>query len=98
MRDYYRIYKPQNYLFEGVGGEYYSKRSIQVILQKAKRKGGVHTLRHSYATHLLEAGTDIRIIQGLLGHNNLSTMVRYTHVSKRYTGNIQSPSDRLKLK
>ena len=101
MRAYYKTYKPTVYLFEGQKGVAYNVRSVQEILQKAKEKAGikkagsVHMLRHSYATHLMEAGTDIRIIQELLGHNSIRTTMRYTHVSKKEIGRIGSPLDKL---
>jgi site-specific recombinase XerD len=101
LRAYYLEYKPKNYLFEGQYGEQYSIRSAQQVfsnaLQKAKinKKTGIHGLRHSFATHLLEAGTDISFIQELLGHNDLKTTLRYTHVSKKTIKNIQSPLDKL---
>lgn len=103
LREYYKIYKPGNYLFEGAGGGIYSSRSLQMVLQRAKqaagikKQGSIHSLRHSYATHLLESGTDIRYIQELLGHNNLSTTLRYTHVSIKDLGRIESPLDKLDI-
>ncbi len=101
LREYYKEYKPATFLFEGQYGEAYSIRSAQSILQQAKqkagihKKGSIHMLRHSYATHLMEAGTDIRIIQELLGHNSITTTMRYTHVSKKDIGRIESPLDKL---
>jgi integrase/recombinase XerD len=102
LRDYVRCYKPKEYLFEGEDREAYSSRSAQRVLKEAKQKagiqkpGGIHLLRHSYATHLLEAGTDIRYIQAFLGHNSLKTTMLYTHVSKLKIETIRSPLDRLK--
>jgi site-specific recombinase XerD len=98
------VYKPKTYLFEGQNpGEHYSPRSIQIIFRRCKenlglkRKGGVHSLRHSFATHLLEGGTDIRVIQELLGHDSIKTTVRYTQVSVKNIIQVQSPLDRLGL-
>ena len=101
LRDYYKQYRPKEFLFEGQNGGPYSPRSMQLVLQEAKKrvkilkKGSMHSLRHSYATHLMEAGTDIRIIKELLGHNNIKTTMRYTHVSKQTIANIQSPLDKI---
>ena len=103
LRAYYKQYKPTEYLFEGERkGEPYSSRSAQQVIKQAKswagvrKKGSIHMLRHSFATHLLEGGTDIRYIQELLGHGNLKTTLRYTHVSKLKLERIISPADRLK--
>lgn len=101
LREYYKEYKPKVYLFEGMDGAKYSERSVQQVYSSAKqisnnkKTGGIHSMRHSFATHLLESGTDIRVIQELLGHNNLNTTVRYTHVCIKNISNLQSPLDRL---
>jgi integrase/recombinase XerD len=101
LRVYYTQFKPKEYLFEGADGGPYSVRSLQKVFQSAKqlsgnqKTGGIHSLRHSYATHLMENGTDIRIIQELLGHNSLRTTERYTHVSRKLISKIESPLDRL---
>lgn len=103
LRNYYRAYRPAEWLFEGQGGGQYSIRSVQQVFKDAKARagvkapGGIHAMRHSYATHLLESGTDIRFIKDLLGHNNLGTTLRYTHVSLRQITQIKSPLDDLDL-
>ena len=95
------MYRPKKCLFEGQYGGYYSMRSVQKIFSIAKAKAGIHkpvtlrSLRHSFATHLHESGTDIRIIQELLGHNDSRTTERYTHVSNRTIQRVESPLDRL---
>jgi site-specific recombinase XerD len=101
LRHYYKQYRPKLCLFEGLDGKPYSTRSAQKVLSAAKKRAGIkkggsiHLLRHSYATHLLEGGTDIRYIQAFLGHNNLGTTMRYTHVSRIKIETIQSPLDKL---
>lgn len=103
LRSYYTHYKPKEYLIEGQYGGAYSTRSIQTLFRKAlqrcgiKKKATVHTLRHSYATHLLESGTDLRIIQELLGHKSSKTTEIYTHVSQQTKQNVPNPLDRLGL-
>ena len=87
LRAYHRKFRPKNYLFEGVHGSPYSATSIQKVIKRAARKSNVkktvtsHMLRHSFATHLLEAGTDLRYVQVLLGHNSTRTTEIYTHVA-----------------
>ena len=102
LRDYYSVYKPSIYLFEGqVTGKRYEARSLQLILKQALAKVNIkkpvtlHWLRHSYATHLLESGTDLRYIQELLGHNSSKTTEIYTHVSTKSIQQIKSPFDDL---
>ena len=102
LREYYKMYKPQIYLFEGqTTGMPYDARSLQLILKQAIKKVGItkpvtlHWLRHSYATHLLESGTDLRYIQELLGHNSSKTTEIYTHVSTKSLQLIKSPFDDL---
>lgn len=101
LRIYFMKYKPKMYLFEGQFGGQYSSRSAQQVfknaLQKAKinKTVGIHSLRHSFATHLLEQGTDIRFIQELLGHNDIKTTLIYTEVSDKSIRKIISPLDTL---
>lgn len=102
LREYYKTYKPIVWLFEGQNkGEQYSAESLQSVLKQALIKAQInkpvslHWLRHSYATHLLEAGTDLRYIQELLGHKSSKTTEIYTHVSTKSIQNIKSPFDDL---
>jgi len=96
LRDYYAQYKPKRWLFEGQFDEQYSVRSLQKVFREAKQRAGIrkevtfHTLRHCFATHLYESGTDIVLIQKLLGHANISTTLRYTHVSTQHISQIIS--------
>jgi integrase/recombinase XerD len=102
IRDYYKAYTPQFWLFEGqFAGEKYSERSLQKVFTNAlesaqiKKPATLHWLRHSYATHLLESGTDLRYIQELLGHKSSKTTEIYTHVSTNQIQKIRSPFDDL---
>lgn len=102
LREYYKIYRPIKWIFEGEKpGEKYGERSLQLVLKRALTKTNIkkdvtlHWLRHSYATHLLESGTDIRFIQELLGHKSSTTTEIYTHVSNKSIQSIRSPFDEL---
>jgi integrase/recombinase XerD len=103
LRSYYAIYKPKVYLFEGQKGEKYTETSLQEVFHKAKNLAGInksvslHTLRHSYATHLLEGGINLRYIQDLLGHKSPRTTQIYTHVSIDGIGRVTSPLEKLSL-
>jgi site-specific recombinase XerD len=102
LENYKRTFKGTYYVFEGqFAGEPYSARSAQEILKSAiikaglEKKATMHTLRHSFATHLLEGGTDIRYIQQFLGHSSIKTTTIYTHLSKSAVDKIESPLDKL---
>lgn len=103
LREYKAKYNPQKYLFEGqYKGTAYSIRSLEAIIKTAKNKAGIsktgsmHMLRHSFATHLIDKGTDVVFIQKLLGHNDIKTTLRYLHVSNKDMLNILSPLEDIK--
>lgn len=102
LREYYKEYKPTKWLFEGgKKGSHITSRTVQRIFEnscdkaKINKDASVHTLRHSFATHLLETGVDIRYIQELLGHSSSKTTEIYTHVTTKNIANIKSPLDEL---
>jgi len=102
LRDYFVAYKPKVWLFEGQGKkDKYDERSLACVLKQALEKSKInkpvtlHWLRHSYATHLLENGTDLRYIQEILGHSSSRTTEIYTHVSNKSIQRIISPFDSL---
>jgi integrase/recombinase XerD len=102
ITEYWNAYKSKTWLFEGhKEGEQYSEKSLESVLKQSVKKTGIkkpvtlHWLRHSYATHLLENGTDLRYIQELLGHNSSKTTEIYTHVSTKSIQKIKSPFDDL---
>jgi integrase/recombinase XerD len=104
LRAYWRRYRPELWLFAGlIPGRPLSDSSAQKAYCKAVgkagiRKGGnIHTLRHSFATHLIEAGVDVTIVQKLLGHTSLLTTMRYVHISRKLIGGTPSPLDLLRI-
>ncbi len=99
LRQYYIQEQPKEYLFEGLAGAKYSETSIVMIIKKATKRAGIHkrvtphTFRHSFATHLLEDGVDLRYIQELLGHSSSQTTERYTRVASKVFNKIKNPLD-----
>jgi site-specific recombinase XerD len=103
LREYYKQYKPKKFLFEGADGGQYSITSMRKILERAVFAAGIkkdvhlHTLRHSFATHLLKDGVDLRYIQMLLGHTSSKTTEIYTHITTRGFNQIKSPLEDLDI-
>jgi integrase/recombinase XerD len=105
LRQYWRYCHPKDWLFPGATpGEPISNNDVFAVFHNAVRRAGItkpvspHSLRHSFATHMLEAGTDLRTIQMLLGHRSLKTTSRYLHVSQQQLQVTASPLDGLNLK
>jgi site-specific recombinase XerD len=103
LRGYWRTYRPQTWLFEGSrAGCHLAVATAQKVFDRAKERAGVqhgngiHCLRHSFATHLMEAGVPLPVIQRLMGHNCLSTTAKYMHVTGQHLGSIQSPLELLR--
>ena len=103
LRQYFKEYKPKEWLFEGEGGGQYTDSSIYNIFGRAlkaakiTKKVSIHSLRHSFATHLLENGTDLRYIQSLLGHSSSKTTEIYTHITTKGFDQIKNPMDKLEI-
>lgn len=103
LNEYFDLYRPVEWIFEGEHGGRYAERSVQNIFTRAKNQAGInpfattHTLRHSFATHLLEKGVDLRYIQELLGHESSKTTEIYTHITQKGMDKIKSPLDDLDL-
>ena len=101
LRKYFMRYKPKDHLFEGQNAPRYSAKSIQNLVKAAASRAGIkkrvtpHMLRHSFATHLIEKGMDIRYVQEMLGHQSIKTTQIYTHVTDSARRNLQSPLDSL---
>lgn len=100
LREYYRTYRPRVYLFEGqLPGKPYSATSLSNIIKENAKKLGIkkpvsaHTLRHCFATHMLEKGVNLKIIQHLLGHSSIKTTSRYLHLANVHEGNLPNPLD-----
>ena len=97
LREYYKVEKPKRFLFEGQYGGRYTAGSLRAVFKQAvkraliKKDVTLHSLRHAFATHLLESGTDLRVIQKLLGHNTIKTTMLYTRVSNTHLLKVKSP-------
>jgi len=102
IRAYCQVYAPKDWLFPGEDPrDHLSERAAQHVFEDAKKKAGIikkatfHSLRHSFATHLLEDGVDVRYIQEFMGHDSVETMQRYTHMTDKGLERIKSPLDKL---
>ncbi|SCY07409.1 Site-specific recombinase XerD [Nonlabens sp. Hel1_33_55] len=99
LTQYYQEYQPSTYVFPGQKGQRYSAQSLRKVFQNACKTAGIHktvtlhSLRHAYATHLMDSGTDLRMIQKLLGHKDIKTTLIYTHVTQRSMQQVRSPLD-----
>lgn len=99
LRHYWKLYRPNDLLFPGAANKPLAARNIQHVFQVAKSKSGVskpatvHILRHSFATQLLENNVNLRTIQLLLGHSDISTTCKYIHLSKNHFASVKSPLD-----
>jgi integrase/recombinase XerD len=99
LRDYYRAYRPKHWLFEGPKGGHYSARSLGNIITNATRRAKIdkkispHTFRHSFATHMMESGVPLPVIQQLLGHSSIKTTMIYLHVGEALADRVKSPLD-----
>ena len=104
LRKYYKLYEPKYWLFENMVGDHLSTRTFQKVFEKSKIKAKIkdyvtfHSLRHSYATHLLEAGVNLRYIQEILGHQSSKTTEVYTHVCVRHYSKIINPLETINVK
>lgn len=102
LQKYFVIYRPKEYLFNGQFGNQYTSSSVNQLLKYYANKAGIkkrihaHKFRHCYATHLLESGTDMALIQKLLGHKNIKTTQIYSHISNALLSKIQSPINNIK--